>query len=46
MTESELNEIAAQYRTQLENYAVLFVHETYPIKKAILFLSLGKLVII
>jgi ATP-dependent exoDNAse (exonuclease V) beta subunit len=46
MTESELNEIAAQYRTQLENYAVLFAHETYPIKKAILFLSLGKLVII
>jgi len=46
MAESELNAVAAQYKAQLENYAMLFAHETYPIKKAILFLSIGKLVMI
>jgi len=46
MAESELKAVAAQYKAQLENYAMLFAHETYPIKKAILFLSIGKLVMI
>jgi len=46
VTDGELSVVAAQYKTQLENYAMLFAHETKPIKKAILFLSIGKLVII
>ena len=46
LTESELQSIAAQYRNQLEDYATLFAEERLPIKQAILFLSLGKLVIL
>ncbi len=46
VTDGELSVVAAQYKTQLENYSMLFAHETKPIKKAILFLSIGKLVII
>jgi ATP-dependent exoDNAse (exonuclease V) beta subunit len=37
---------AEAYRAQLESYATLFTHEAYPIKKAVLFLTLGKLVTI
>lgn len=46
LTDSELKIIAEQYRTQLEDYAVLFADQATPIQKAILFLSLGKLVIL
>jgi ATP-dependent exoDNAse (exonuclease V) beta subunit len=36
--------LAAQHRPQLERYASLFVDEKLPIKKAVLFLSMGELV--
>lgn len=45
-TEAELDAASALYLTQLENYAMLFAHEALPIKKAILFLSIGKLVVV
>ncbi len=35
---------AAQHRPQLERYAALFQHAGLPVKKAVFFLSLGKLV--
>ena len=35
---------AAFHNTQLAGYATLFAHEKLPIKKAIFYLSLGKLV--
>ena len=40
----DLNLVAEQHRPQLERYASLFVSEGLPIKTAVLFLSLGKLV--
>jgi ATP-dependent exoDNAse (exonuclease V) beta subunit len=46
LTDSELKIIAAQYRAQLEDYAALFADETAPVKMAILFLSLGRLIVI
>jgi ATP-dependent exoDNAse (exonuclease V) beta subunit len=46
LADSELNIIAEQYHTQLEDYATLFADQATPIQKAILFLSLGKLVIL
>jgi ATP-dependent helicase/nuclease subunit A len=39
-----LNVIAAQYREQLESYGQLFIENKDPVRKAIFFLSLGKLV--
>lgn len=41
---SALQAIAEQYREQLEGYAQLFAHEGLRIQKAVLFLSVGKLV--
>ena len=38
-----LKVIAAQYQSQLDAYEKLFVHEGLPIKKAIFFVSIGKL---
>jgi len=46
LADSELKIIAEQYHTQLEDYATLFADQATPIQKAILFLSLGKLVIL
>ena len=46
MSEAALRGIAEQYREQLEAYAQLFASEALPIKKAILFLSIGKLVLL
>ena len=43
-TEDDLSPVAEQHRPQLERYAGLFSHENLPIKKAVLFLSAGKLV--
>jgi ATP-dependent helicase/nuclease subunit A len=39
-----LQSVAENYRDQLENYSTLFVNEGLPIKRAILFMSIGKLV--
>lgn len=41
---SALQAIAEQYRGQLEAYAQLFVYEGLSVQKAVLFLSVGKLV--
>jgi ATP-dependent exoDNAse (exonuclease V) beta subunit len=46
LTDSELKIISAQYRAQLEDYAALFADEATPVKMAILFLSLGRLIVI
>lgn len=43
LADSELSAIAQQYKPQLDNYAMLFADEMLPIKKAIFFLSLGRL---
>ena len=43
-TEDDLSPVAEQHRPQLDRYAGLFSHENLPIKKAVLFLSAGKLV--
>lgn len=43
-TTDDLSLMAEQHRPQLERYAGLFSHENLPIKKAVLFLSAGKLV--
>jgi ATP-dependent exoDNAse (exonuclease V) beta subunit len=40
----DLASTAEQYRPQLERYAGLFANEVLPIKKAVLFLNIGKLV--
>lgn len=45
-TQHALQAIASQYHEQLTNYAQLFKNEGLEIKKAIFFLSLGKLVMI
>ncbi len=45
-TQHALVAIASQYHEQLTNYAQLFKNEGFEIKKAIFFLSLGKLVMI
>ncbi len=37
---------AAQHEPQLARYARLFLHENLPIKKAVFFLSIGKLVLV
>ncbi len=39
-----LQSVAENYREQLENYSTLFVNEGLPIKRAILFMNIGKLV--
>ena len=45
VTEANAKIVAqAQHTDQLARYATLFLHENLPIKKAILFLSIGKLV--
>jgi ATP-dependent helicase/nuclease subunit A len=45
VTEANAKIVAkAQHTDQLARYATLFLHESLPIKKAILFLSIGKLV--
>jgi len=41
---ADLAAATEQHRPQLERYASLFAHENLPIKKAVLFLSMGKLV--
>ena len=43
-TVEETPELTAQHRTQLERYAALFVGENLPTKKAVFFLSTGKLI--
>ena len=43
-TTDDLSLVAEQHRPQLERYAELFRHENLPIKKAVLFLSAGRLV--
>jgi ATP-dependent helicase/nuclease subunit A len=40
----EITEYSEQHRPQLERYASLFVSESLPIRKAVLFLTLGELV--
>ena len=40
----EITVSAEQHRPQLERYASLFVSESLPIRKAVLFLTLGELV--
>jgi len=44
MSETNLNVAAQAHKPQLARYAALFAHENMPIKTAVLFLSLGKLV--
>ena len=44
--DAALGAIAEQYQPQLSRYASLFVDEGLPIKKAILFLSIGRLAIL
>ena len=44
MENTDLQTHAEHYREQLEAYASLFVHENRLVKKAILYLSIGKLV--
>lgn len=46
LSDNELMPIAEQYRQQLEDYAMLFGDEKLSIKKAILFLSVGRLIVI
>jgi ATP-dependent exoDNAse (exonuclease V) beta subunit len=46
LSEVSLQVIARQYWSQLERYASLFASEGLPVKKAILFLSIGKLAIL
>jgi ATP-dependent helicase/nuclease subunit A len=41
-----LKRYAEQYRAQLEDYAQLFANEGLPVQKAILFVSLGKLIML
>jgi ATP-dependent exoDNAse (exonuclease V) beta subunit len=45
-TQHTINHLAEQYRPQLEAYAALFADAGLPIKKAILFLSIGKLAVL
>ena len=45
-TVDDLSLMAEQHHPQLERYAGLFSHENLPIKKAVLFLSAGKLVVL
>ena len=40
----ETPEVTEQHRVQLERYTALFVSENLPIKKAVFFLSVGKLI--
>ena len=42
----DLQTHAERYHHQLDNYAALFMHENIPIKKAIFYLSFGKLIIL
>jgi ATP-dependent exoDNAse (exonuclease V) beta subunit len=44
--QQDLNSLAALFTQQLSSYAQLFQHEGLPVKTAILFLSVGKLVVI
>jgi ATP-dependent exoDNAse (exonuclease V) beta subunit len=46
LTDSELKTIAAQFQSQLDDYAMLFADQVMPVKKAILFLSLGRLIVL
>jgi ATP-dependent exoDNAse (exonuclease V) beta subunit len=45
-TQHTINHLVEQYRPQLEAYATLFTDAGLPIKKAILFLSIGKLAVL
>jgi ATP-dependent helicase/nuclease subunit A len=45
-TKDALKALAVQYQSQLDAYEKLFVHEGLPIKKAIFFVSIGKLLIV
>jgi ATP-dependent exoDNAse (exonuclease V) beta subunit len=44
--EASLKAMATQYQPQLERYASLFANEGLPLKKAILFLSISKLIVL
>ncbi|PKO47499.1 MAG: DNA helicase [Betaproteobacteria bacterium HGW-Betaproteobacteria-22] len=44
LTDDELKVIAQQYQSQLDNYAMLFADEGIPVKQAIYFLRLGRLI--
>ncbi len=44
ITQEALAVVAENYREQLERYAILFTDEGLPIRKAVFFLTLGKLV--
>ncbi|MDP3210491.1 exodeoxyribonuclease V subunit beta [Methylotenera sp.] len=46
LTDNEFKTVAEQYRPQLDDYAMLFSDQAVPVKKAIFFLSAGKLIII
>ncbi len=45
-SEDQLEVIAGQFQTQLDDYAALFQSEGLPIKKAIFFVSIGRLVVL
>lgn len=45
-TNEALKALATQYQNQLDAYEKLFVHEGLPIKKAIFFVSIGKLAVL
>ena len=45
-SEASLQAIAAQYQTQLDDYASLFESEGLPIQKAIFFVSIGRLLLL
>ena len=44
ISEADLVTLAEQHRPQLERYAGLFVNDGLAIKKAVLFLNVGKLI--
>ena len=44
MAETALAQAAELYRPQLAQYAALFAHESRPVKIAVFFLSIGRLV--
>lgn len=44
LADAALSQQAENYRSQLERYAAVFMEEGLPIRKAVFFLALGKLV--
>ncbi len=46
LSPNTLKSVAENYREQLESYAALFISEVHPVKCAVLFMHIGKLVLL